>query len=138
MKELDTDKISGILKSQLTMTTRDLVSQIPTLQEATTKWLEQYKKGRLEVYVDTSGFTPQIEKLNRLGRMIVISLLLVGMLIASSIASTLLTFNSDTSGAWDQLYRVAYFGYLFSMIVAAIIVMRLIWRWLRGEDPMGD
>ena len=122
MKELDTDKISGILKSQLTMTARDLVSQIPTLQEATTKWLEQYKKGRLEVYVDTSGFTPQIEKLNRLGRMIVISLLLVGMLIASSIASTLLTFNSDTSGAWDQLYRVAYFGYLFSMIVAAIIV----------------
>lgn len=138
MKELDTDKISNILKKQLAMSARDVMNQLPTLQEATSKWLDQYKKGRLEVYLDTSGFTPQVNKLSRLGRMIVIALMLAGMLIASSIASTVLIFSENVGGAWLQLFRVAYFGYLFSMVVAAMIVLRLIWRWLRGEDPMGD
>ena len=73
-----------------------------------------------------------------MGRLIVISLLLVGMLIASAIASTMLTVNQSTSETWNQLFRVAYVGYLFSMAVAAIIVLRLLWRWFRGEDPIGD
>ena len=138
MKELDTDKISDILKKQVTMGARDVINQLPTLQEATTKWLDQYKKGRFEVFVDTSGLTPHVNTLTRMGRMVIISLLLVGMLIASAIASTVLTFNQEESEAWAQLFRVAYFGYLFSMIVAAIMVLRLLWRWLRGEDPIDD
>ncbi len=120
------------------MGARDVINQLPTLQEATTKWLDQYKKGRFEVYVDTSGLEPHVNTLNRMGRMVIISLLLVGMLIASAIASTVLTFNQEASEVWTQLFRVAYFGYLFSMIAAAIMVVRLIWRWIRGEDPIDD
>ena len=139
MKELDTDKISGILKTQLTMTARDVVNQLPTLQEATTKWLEQYKKGRFEVHLDTSELTPQVDKLNRHGAN-------DRHLPAAGGHAHRLVHRLDgidlqprmPASAWDQLYRVAYFGYLFSMIVAAIIVLRLIWRWMRGEDPMGD
>jgi ubiquinone biosynthesis protein len=138
MVELDKDKISDIVKKHVTMGARDMISQLPTLQQATTKWLDQYKKGRFEVYVDTSGLTPHVNKVERMGRMVIIALLLVGMLIASSIASTVLTFNQGISEVWDQLFRVAYFGYLFSMSVAAIMVLRLIWRWLRGKDPVGD
>ena len=138
MDELDTDKISDILKKQATMGVRDVINQLPTFQEATTKWLDQYKKGRFEVYLDTSGLTPQVNQLNRMARLAVIAMLLVGMLIASSIASTVLTLNQNASETWDQLFRVAYIGYLFSMAVAVIIVLRLLWRWLRGDDPVGD
>ena len=137
-EEITAENITEIAKKQVTVSARDLVNQLPTLQQATGKWLEQYKKGRFEVYLDTSSLSTQVNKLNRMGRLIVISLLLVGMLIASAIASTMLTVNQSTSETWNQLFRVAYVGYLFSMAVAAIIVLRLLWRWFRGEDPIGD
>jgi hypothetical protein len=36
------------------------------------------------------------------------------------------------------LFLMSYLGYLFAMIVAGIIVLRVVWRWLRGKDPVGD
>ena len=59
----------------------------PSLSDATMSWLDQYQKGRFEVTVDTSQLSKEVGKLTRLGREIVIAVMLVGMLVGSAIAS---------------------------------------------------
>jgi ubiquinone biosynthesis protein len=120
------------VKKQLTMTGRELLRRIPSLSEATLKWVDQYQKGRLEVYVDTSGVSKEVDKFSNLARQIVVGILLAGMIIGSAIATSLLVLGREQPNPlWDLLYRVAYLGYIVSMAIALIIVVRLIWNWLR-------
>ena len=123
------------IKKQLTLTGRELLKRIPSLSEATLKWVDQYQKGRLEVYVDTSAVGVEVDKFSRLARQIVVSILLAGMIIGSAIATSLLasTTASSTEWWWSALSRAAYLGYLASMAIAMLIVIRLVYLWLRGK-----
>jgi hypothetical protein len=38
----------------------------------------------------------------------------------------------------DLFFRLAYLGYVLAMVVAAVIVIRLVWRWLRGKNTDDD
>ncbi len=138
LDEIDADKMVDVAKKQLTMSAREVFQRIPSLQEATVKWLDQYQKGRFEIHLDTTAVSEEVRKVSRYGRLGVIALLLVGMLIGSAIASTVLVFNPVESPMWDLFFRIAYLGYVFAMLIAGLIVLRLIWRWMRGNDPVGD
>ena len=92
MDEITADKIVEMTKKQALMSAREVLKRVPTLQEATVKWLDQYQKGRFEVHLDASAISEEVQNVNRYGRLVVIALLLVGMLIGSAIASTVLTF----------------------------------------------
>ena len=81
------EKIIDEAKKQLMGVAGQVVERIPTLTEATTKWLDQYQKGRFEVTIDTSELTKEVNKLTRLGREIVIAVMLVGMLVGSAVAT---------------------------------------------------
>ena len=122
------------------MTAREVFQRLPTLQEATLSWLNQYQKGRFEVYVDTSALSQEVTKMGRLGRMIVIAVITVGMIIGSAIATSVLTVtDTEVVGRlWQFMYQLAYIGYVFAMVVAMLVVLRLVWRWIRGKDPAGD
>ena len=123
------------VKKQLTITGRELLKRIPSLSEATLKWVDQYQKGRLEVYVDTSGVAVEVDKVGKFGRQIVVGILLAGMIIGSAIATSLLASGQaqNTEWWWQALTRAAYFGYLASMGIAFIIILRLVYLWLRGK-----
>ena len=55
LQAVTADKVVDVVKDQVMMTARELLKRVPSLQEATLGWLDQYQKGRFEVYVDTSG-----------------------------------------------------------------------------------
>ncbi len=138
VKEITADRIIDAAKKQAVMSAREVLKNIPSLQEATISWLTQYQKGRFEVYVDTSGLAKEVTKINRLGRQIVIAVILVGMLIGSAIATAAIGATGTQGGIWDAIFRLAYLGYIFSMVVAGIIVLRLVWRWLKGYSADHD
>ena len=127
------DMAAEEVKKQLTITGRELVKRIPSLSDATLKWVDQYQKGRFEVYVDTSGLSSEVDKLAPLGRQIIVGILLAGMIIGSAIATSLLAFGGAQSPLWQFLSRIAYIGYVLAMLIAAAIVVRLVWRWIRGK-----
>ena len=66
---------------------RNAARNLPSLSEATVKWLNQYRKGRFEVYLDTSGLSAEVNKASLIGRQVVIAVMLVGLIIGSSIAT---------------------------------------------------
>jgi ubiquinone biosynthesis protein len=132
------EKVMEVAKDQLMTVGRELLKRVPSLSEATVGWLDQYQKGRFEVYVDTTGLAKEVNKVNRLGRQVVIAIMLVGMIVGSAIATSNMGALQAAGGVWDFLGRLAYLGYVLAMIVAALIVIRLGWNWLRGRGPEED
>ncbi len=135
VQEVTADRLLDLATKQVTMTARELFKRLPDLTTASLSWLDQYQKGRLQVYVDTSGLDEPLNKLGRLGRQMVLAMLLVGMIIGSAIAAS---FSAVAGTLWEQLPVIAYFGYLFATGITVFVVLRLIWRWVRGRDPSGD
>lgn len=136
IEEVTADRVIEEATKQASMAAREVFKRLPTIQEATVKWLDQYQKGRFEVTVDTSELAKEVDKLGGFGRQIVIGIVLVGMLIASAIATSVLAFSGTDDEFWDFIYRLAYFGYIFAMVIAVIIVIKLVWDWIRGKPAM--
>jgi uncharacterized membrane protein len=116
----------------------EVIERLPTLAGATTKWLDQYQKGRFEVTVDTSQVSKEVAKLTRLGREIVIAVMLVGMLVGSAIASYGIAALDLETSSWVFVERLAVVGFVVALILSFIIVLRLVWRWFRGASPDQD
>lgn len=138
LKVVTADRIIDQAKKQLTMVAREAANNLPSLSEATMSWLNQYRKGRFEVYIDTSGVAKEVQKINHLGRQLVIALLVVGMVIGSAIATVGIGLGGFEGQYWDFIAQLAVLGYIFSSIIAAWIVLRLTWRWLRGRPADKD
>jgi ubiquinone biosynthesis protein len=117
---------------------RQAADNLPSLSTATASWLRQYRKGRFEVHVDTSDVAREVDKIGRVGRQAVIAVMLVGLIIGSAITTVGIGLGGFEGPAWDWVARIAVLGYILSSIVAGLIVLRLVWRWLRGRDPGTD
>ena len=61
------ERIIEEAKKQLISVAGQVLERVPTLTEATARWLDQYQKGRFEVTVDTSELSKEVQKLTRLG-----------------------------------------------------------------------
>jgi ubiquinone biosynthesis protein len=138
LEAISGEKIVDEAKKQLIGVAGQVVERIPTLSEATAKWLDQYQKGRFEVTVDTSELSQEVTRLTRLGREIVIAVMLVGMLIGSAIATYGIATVQLEGAIWDFLARVAPVGFVISLVLSVIIVLRLTWRWFRGASADED
>jgi ubiquinone biosynthesis protein len=132
------DKVVEVAKKQLTMTAREVAKRVPSFQEATIKWLEQYQKGRFEVHVDTSDLAKEVGRIKGLGRQIVVAVILVGMIIGSAIAMNAVVAAAAVQQFRQFFFTLSYFGYIVPMVVAGIIAIRLVWRWLRHNNVDGD
>ena len=125
------EKVMQVAKDQLMSVGREVLKRIPSLSDATVRWLDQYQRGRFEVYVDTSGLAKEVTKINALGRQVVLAIILVGMIVGSAIATSIIASSQQQAGFWGFLARLAYLGYVIAMIVGAIYVIGLGWRLLR-------
>jgi len=136
MQVITADRIVDEAKKQVLTAGRELVKNMPDLSVATVKWLNQYKKGRFEVTVDTSELAKEVDKLGGFGRQVVIAILLVGMLVGSSIATAAIALalpSLPPNRLWNIIFSLAIFGFILAMIMAAVILIRLVWRWMRGQ-----
>jgi predicted unusual protein kinase regulating ubiquinone biosynthesis (AarF/ABC1/UbiB family) len=133
MEVVTAERVYEEVKKQVVSTAREVLKKVPSLSEATLKWIDQYQKGRFEVFVDTSALASEVDKVGVMGRQIVIAIILVGMIIGSAIAASAIGLNGLEGEGWDLLFRVAYAGYVISMIVAFLIVLVMVWRLIRGR-----
>jgi ubiquinone biosynthesis protein len=131
-EQITADNIANALKKEAAYTLREVAQRLPTLQEATLKWLNQYEKGRLEIYHDVSGLGEHVNRLNRMGRYIIIGILLSGMIIGSAIVTG---FAAALGAEQATLFtNIAFVGYVTAMILAAFLVLIILWRLWQGRD----
>jgi hypothetical protein len=138
LDEFTADKVIDVVKDQVMLSAREVLKRIPSLQEATISWLDQYQRGRFEVTLNTSQLDQSVDKLARFGRQVVISLMLVGMIVGSAIATSVIAFLEPDAQYWTFASRLAYLGFVVPMVIAVFILLRLLWRWIRGESAIMD
>ena len=125
-EQLTPEKIANTVINEATYTLRQVMQELPSLEEATRGWLKQYKKGRFEVYLDTSGFGEPLGQLERLARYVILGILLAGIIVGSAIATGIAAaFDVNRS----ELFTViAFTGYIAATLVATIICLILLWQ----------
>jgi hypothetical protein len=131
-QQFDTDFILDTLRRQALRGAKEAVRRIPDLPGAIVRWLEGLQRGGFTLYIDTENVSKQLDELDatltRNVRWLVLSLLLVGLLIGSAIATM------GESPGFQALQTVANFIFIGGAGVAGLIVLHLVWRWLnRGE-----
>ena len=130
--EVTMDRIVEVAKGQLMAVGRQALGNIPSLQAATLSWIDQYKRGKLVVEVDTGDLTDQIGKISTLGDRLTVGLVLVGQLIGTAIVAVLLTQMDTTSYAWLPLIGIGIF--LAMLGVSLWVLMKI----LRSVNPPAE
>jgi ubiquinone biosynthesis protein len=128
--EVTPERVTEEVKKQATFAARELANRLPTLQEATLKWLNQYERGRFELYMDTSDLTEELGRARRVAVLGIVGLLLSGMIIGSAIAIGVASIADVDVGILPQ---VAFVGYVLSMGVAGLAVFVVLWRIIRNK-----
>jgi ubiquinone biosynthesis protein len=130
-KEITAENITNVVKQEAAYTLREVAQRLPSLQEATLKWLDQYQKGRLEIYHDFSGLDEPIKRMEGLVRYVIIGILLAGMIVGSAIATGIAAaFGTETSARFTE---IAFIGYVGSTLLAGLLVLLLLWRLWHGR-----
>ena len=127
--EITLEKISDMAKKEATNFVREAVKRLPELQGATIKWLDNYQKGRFEVFVDTSDLAHSVDKFNISAERLMVGMILAGMLIGGAIA--LVAPAESIIGAYIKLAVLIIF-----VIAAGLglwLVFRILWRSFREE-----
>ena len=131
-EQFTAETVSDMVVTQVSRSAREVVYRIPSLVEATTKWLDQYEEGKFSVHVDTSDLSEQVDKLDAvmLKSMdrLVVGLVMVGWLVGAAIASTV---NVEVRGF--SLSDVAFYMFMVAAMVGAVVVWQAIKR-LNRED----
>jgi hypothetical protein len=129
--QITPENVTKVVTQQVSLSLREVIQRMPSLQDATVKWLDQYQKGRFELYVDTSGLGEELKKIRSFGRYVVIAIMLVGIIVGSSIAASV-TVISGTIGTF--LSQFALISYAVATVLAILIILLFMWRMLRGRD----
>ena len=128
----DPDKILNSLRTQALRTAKQAVRSIPSIEEALAGWLSQFQRGKFVVHLDGTDLTKQIAEIDatitRNSRRLALALLVVGLLIGGGIAS------SVPSTLFPQLAQLAYLIFVGAAVCAAAVIVRSLWRWLRGKE----
>jgi ubiquinone biosynthesis protein len=131
-QQYDADQIADIVRTQVTRSAREVIYRLPTLVEATTKWLDQYEKGRFEVHIDTGDLDEQVENMttgfNKAINRLVMGIALAGWIVGAAIAST---FEGQVAGF--NLSHLAYYMFIAGAVVGAYVVIRGLWE-TRDDD----
>jgi ubiquinone biosynthesis protein len=131
LQEATADNIKSALTRQGALLLQDAARHMPSLQEATLRWLEQYRRGRFELFVDTSDLSKQVRSLRRIAQQVIVGIVLVGIIVGSAIAAT---FSSE-SAALTRLTDLALVAYFASTILGGIIIIAILYNLLARPDP---
>ena len=130
-KEITPENITNAIKKEATYTLREVAQRLPNLQDATLRWLNQYEKGRFEVYHDFSNLDNSLNQTGRLIRQLIIGVLLTGVIVGSAIATGIAAaFGLERS---ELFTTVAFIGYVAATIFAGLFILELLWRLWRDK-----
>jgi ubiquinone biosynthesis protein len=118
VQQFSVDSVTKSLKTQAVRTGKEVIRRMPTLQEATLKWLDQYEAGKFQLVVDTESLNTKLDGVQVVGERLAIGMILVGMIIGAAVSMTL-----DTSFLGIPMSTIGF----ILLIVAVSIGIKQVW-----------
>jgi ubiquinone biosynthesis protein len=131
LQEATADNIKNVLTRQASLLAQDAARQLPSLHEATLRWLGMYRRGRFELHVDTSDIAKELQTFRRIAHQIIIGIILVGMIVGSAIAASFSAVAGDLGSTLAQLALAVFF---ISIFIAGVFILVLGYRLLRPRQ----
>ena len=132
-EQFNPEALGKTLQTQVSRSLREVTYRLPTLVDATTKWLDQYEQGRLSFHLDTSDLSPQVADLSRgLAKStdrLLVGLVMAGWLVGAAIASTV-----DVQVGGFQLSDLAFYMFMAGAVVGAVVAIQGIIRLNRETE----
>lgn len=126
------DVIQAAVTRQASFVMREVVEQMPSIQEGALKWLSNLKKGGLKVELDTSDLDRHVQALRGVAMMFTLGMLLVGLVIGSALAAGVGGLEGSPLEPVTD-FAVVVFG--LSAAIGALAVLVLSWRLFRLSRP---
>ena len=118
LDELNVDNVTKALKVQAVRTGKEVIRRMPTLQEATLKWLDQYQAGQFQLVVDTDSLNKKLDGVQIVGERLAIGMILVGIIVGAAVA---MTMDTDLLGI-----PMSTVGFVL-LVVAVGIGIKQVW-----------
>ena len=129
LDSLDPDKVAKHLQGTAVRVAKELGRRAPTLESSALKWLDLLQQGKIVVEVDTSQLSASIEGVSGLGRQATVGLIVVGQLIGTAIAMSILL--QPALAAFTGLAYVAMIAFGVTLLVSFWVLFRML---LRGDS----
>ncbi len=118
IQQFNVENVTKSLKVQAVRTGKEVIRRMPTLQEATLKWLDQYEAGKFQLVVDTESLNTKLDGLQAVGERLAIGMILVGIIVGAAVSMTM-----DTSLLGIPMSTVGF----VLLVVAVVIGIRQVW-----------
>ena len=131
VQSFDPDSVLKALRLQAVRSVKEAIRNIPSIEDMLASWFTQLRQGRFTVYVDTTDLSKQIDEVDQVlslnMRRLSLALLLVGLLIAASIAS------NTPADLLPGLADLAYLIFIGAAALTCIVLIRAVLSWLNGD-----
>jgi ubiquinone biosynthesis protein len=126
------EAVMSSLRKQVIRSAKEAVRNIPSIEEAVGGWMRELGRGKFTVHVDASDASRQIHELDvsltSNMKRLSLALLLVGLVVGASIASTV------ESALLPNLAELAYFIFLSGVIISGGVILRVVWQWFNTGE----
>jgi ubiquinone biosynthesis protein len=129
---LTSDVVKDAVVRQASFAVREVVEQLPSLQEGALKWLTNIKKGGLKVELDTSDLDRHVLALRGVAMMFTLGLILAGLVIGSALAAGI---GGLEGSALAPVTDLAAAIFAISAAIGVVTILVLSWRFFRLTRP---
>ena len=126
------DAVQAAVTRQASFVMREVIEQMPSIQEGALKWLTNIKKGGLKVELDTSDLDRHVQSLRGVAMMLTLGMLLVGLVIGSALAAGV---GGLDGSPLEPVTDFAVIVFALSAAIGALAVLVLTWRLFRISRP---
>ena len=126
LESLDADKVAKRLQGTAVRVAKEFGRRAPSLESAAFKWLDLIQQGKIVVEVDTSDLSKSIDGVSGLGQQATIGLIVVGQLIGTAIAMSILL--QPALSEYTGLAYVAMIAFGITLLVSFFVLFRVLLR----------
>jgi ubiquinone biosynthesis protein len=129
---LSSDLVKDAVVRQTSYVLREVIEQLPSIQDGALKWLTNLKQGGFKVELGTSDFDRHVQALRGIAMMLTLGILLVGLVVGSALAAGI---GSLEGSVLEPVTDLAATIFALSAVIGAVAVVVLSWRLFRLSHP---
>jgi ubiquinone biosynthesis protein len=128
VEQLTPEYLVDTLQVQAIRAGKEVLRRMPSLPDATLKWLDQYQAGKLKMEIDTGDLGNKLDRLVNSTdaglQRLAVGMILAGMLIGSALG--LGFFRLFEGVIWEYIYGTVVVAFLGVLLYSAVVVWVLV------------
>jgi ubiquinone biosynthesis protein len=124
LESLEPDRVAKQVSNTAARIGKELARRTPTIEAGLLKWLDLVGDGKIKIELDTSDLSRSIDQVGGLGRQATVGLIVVGQLIGTAIAMSILL--QPALAAYTGVAYAAMIAFAVTLVVSFVVLFRML------------